>query len=273
MTSIDIQITSRNHAATLFKLPAISPTVTAWDIKEWKIKEGQCYSAGDVLLEIENNKIPVEVKAQDNGTLASIWKNDGSQNIQVGEVIGVLAENGDDIPSLEILEKGKSSSRESRSIEKPLFSQSDPTENISEPPNPVLSKPRADNAFVHSPAVMHLLREYSITDPSRIIATGPNGRILKGDVLAHIGKINESTPKSLTDAFCKLSKLDLRNIKAVEPNLIKSTVTREKAEGTRNDTNKTAFEKSILKIIDVEIDLSKVEKLAEKISGMHLLEY
>jgi len=145
-----------------------------------------------------------------------------------------------------------------------LFSsQSKRTENISEPSKPVFSKSHlTDNTLVQSPAVLHLLRKNNITDVSKITATGPNGRILKGDVLAHIGKIDESTPRSLNDTFSKLSKLDVSNIKAAQPKPTTSIVNKETTKEVGNDTS----ESSILKTINVEINLSMVEKLAVKLS-------
>jgi hypothetical protein len=50
-----------------------------------------------------------------------------------------------------------------------------------------------------------------------IPATGPNGRLLKGDVLAFLDQISPSYPKELASRFTKLSHLDLSNIKVAPP--------------------------------------------------------
>ena len=46
--------------------------MTEGNIASWKIKEGDSFSAGDVLLEIETDKAQMDVEAQDDGILAKI---------------------------------------------------------------------------------------------------------------------------------------------------------------------------------------------------------
>src|SRR5277367_1469745 len=85
-----------------FTMPAMSPTMTEGNIASWKVKEGDSFSTGDVLLEIETDKATMDVEAQDDGIMAKIFAPDGSKNVQVGTRIAVLADEGDDISSLEI---------------------------------------------------------------------------------------------------------------------------------------------------------------------------
>lgn len=58
-----------------------------------------------------------------------------------------------------------------------------------------------------------------LEEADKIPATGPNGRLLKGDVLAYVGRINESQPMELSKRFDKLAHLDLSNIKLASPKL------------------------------------------------------
>ncbi len=83
-------------------MPALSPTMTEGNIATWRVKEGEKFSAGDVLLEIETDKATMDVEAQEDGILMKIMQGDGSKSVQVGSRIAVLAEEGDDISSLEI---------------------------------------------------------------------------------------------------------------------------------------------------------------------------
>lgn len=50
----------------------MSPTMTEGGIAAWKVKEGDAFAAGDVLLEIETDKATIDVEAQDDGVLAKI---------------------------------------------------------------------------------------------------------------------------------------------------------------------------------------------------------
>lgn len=65
--------TSANRLAiTRFNLPAMSPTMTEGTIHQWKKKEGDSFSAGDVLLELETDKAQIDVEAAEDGVLAKI---------------------------------------------------------------------------------------------------------------------------------------------------------------------------------------------------------
>ena len=70
-------------------------------------------------------------------------------------------------------------------------------------------------ACTPSPSGAHLIREHKIfeADVSAINATGPKGLLLNGDVLAYLGKINETYLKELEGRIHELGKLDLTNIK------------------------------------------------------------
>ncbi|KAJ5864474.1 Pyruvate dehydrogenase complex component Pdx1 [Penicillium soppii] len=70
-------------------------------------------------------------------------------------------------------------------------------------------------AYPLYPSVAQLLREKGIpkSDVSKIPASGPKGRLLKGDVLAYIGKIASDYPATQAATLAKLTHLDLSNIK------------------------------------------------------------
>lgn len=50
-----------NAAITEFKLPAMSPTMTEGSVGEWKFKEGEAFSASDVLMTVETDKGAVQL--------------------------------------------------------------------------------------------------------------------------------------------------------------------------------------------------------------------
>ena len=60
------------RATQNFTMPAMSPTMTEGNIASWKVKEGDTFSTGDVLLEIETDKAQMDVEAQDDGIVAKI---------------------------------------------------------------------------------------------------------------------------------------------------------------------------------------------------------
>src|SRR5437016_2402319 len=118
-------------------MPALSPTMTEGNISSWRVKEGDSFSAGDVLLEIATDKASMDVEAQDDGILAKITQPDGSKGVKVGSRIGVIAEPGDDLNSLEIPEKDASTTPQKKDASKPEPSK----ESKSQEEAPPTSKP------------------------------------------------------------------------------------------------------------------------------------
>ena len=76
-------------------MPALSPTMTEGNIAKWIKKVGDEVVSGDIIAEVETDKATMEVEAIDEGKLASIIFPDGSENVQVNKLIGVIALEGD----------------------------------------------------------------------------------------------------------------------------------------------------------------------------------
>src|ERR1700730_2028152 len=81
-------------------MPALSPTMEKGNVARWLKKEGDKIKAGDVLAEIETDKATMEVEAVDEGVLAKILVPEGTADVPVNDVIGVIAGEGDDTRSV-----------------------------------------------------------------------------------------------------------------------------------------------------------------------------
>ena len=102
MRHVAFHASRRDAAASNYLMPALSPTMTEGNIATWRVKEGDSFTAGDVILEIETDKATMDVEAQDDGKLFKIMQGDGAKGVQVGERIAVMAEENDDLSSLEV---------------------------------------------------------------------------------------------------------------------------------------------------------------------------
>ncbi len=67
------------------------------NLAKWLVKEGDKVAAGDVIAEIETDKATMEVEAVDEGTIAKIVVQAGTENVKVNELIAILAEEGEDV--------------------------------------------------------------------------------------------------------------------------------------------------------------------------------
>jgi pyruvate dehydrogenase E2 component (dihydrolipoamide acetyltransferase) len=83
------------------KMPALSPTMEEGTLAKWLVKEGDQVKSGDIMAEIETDKATMEFEAVDEGTIAKILIAEGTDNVKVGAVIAILAEEGEDAASVE----------------------------------------------------------------------------------------------------------------------------------------------------------------------------
>ncbi len=81
-------------------MPALSPTMEKGNLAKWLKKEGDVIKSGDVLAEIETDKATMEVEAVDEGVLAKIMVPEGSADVPVNQVIGLIVEEGEDASAL-----------------------------------------------------------------------------------------------------------------------------------------------------------------------------
>ncbi len=81
-------------------MPALSPTMEKGNLAKWLKKEGDVIKSGDVLAEIETDKATMEVEAVDEGVLAKIMVPEGSADVPVNQVIGLIIEEGEDASAI-----------------------------------------------------------------------------------------------------------------------------------------------------------------------------
>merc|ERR550539_1056501 len=78
------------------KMPSLSPTMTEGTIVKWCFKEGDKIGAGDVLCEIQTDKAVVAMEVDDDCVLAKILVPADKPGIQVGSLIALTVEEGED---------------------------------------------------------------------------------------------------------------------------------------------------------------------------------
>ncbi|WWC70522.1 pyruvate dehydrogenase complex dihydrolipoamide acetyltransferase [Kwoniella pini CBS 10737] len=224
LVSRSLRTSAPCSALSKFSMPAMSPTMTEGGIASWKLKEGDSYAAGDVLVEIETDKATIDVEAQDDGILAKIIVNDGAKGIAVGEPIAIIGEEGDDLSGADKLasEGGESSAPPQKKEEDaPKEQQQESKKESSESKTPSLGTPADEtkygsgNAgtegqkvpelvgqgekpkFFASPLARKIALEKGIP-LSEIKGTGPEGRIVKADVEKYKGGSSSSAATTPT---------------------------------------------------------------------------
>jgi len=163
------------------KVPTLPESVPDATLLEWKKNVGSPVIRDEILVELETDKVVLEVIAPQNGVLQEILKQNGQQ-VQASDVIAKLNTELDE-DSGKIQDKGVNTDG------------ADPAVAASSGDKPTQGK-HAEPANVSmdlSPAVRKLVAEHN-PDLKAIAGTGRDGRITKGDVLAHLE--NQKVPSS-----------------------------------------------------------------------------
>ena len=144
------------------KVPALGESVTEAEVAKWFKAVGEAVDADEPLVELETDKVTLEVNAPAAGVLAEIVAGEGAE-VEVGAVLGRIDETGATVAAAP-----------ARPEPAPEPEPEPEPEPAPEPVAPPLS-----------PAVRKLVAEHEL-DPAAIEGTGKDGRLLKADVEAHL---------------------------------------------------------------------------------------
>ncbi|BBJ31184.1 dihydrolipoyllysine-residue succinyltransferase component of 2-oxoglutarate dehydrogenase complex [Rickettsia asiatica] len=203
-------------------VPSLGESVTEATIAKWYKKEGDSVQTDELLLEIETDKVTLEVNAPCNGTIGKISKTDGA-NVAVGEEIGEITEGAAANTAGTNNESAKAQIATQPTSEKPV------------------EKPAVANNTL-APSVQKLVTENKL-DPNNIKGTGRDGRITKGDVLATI-----NTTPAATSAPT-ISKSNEDRVQRVRMSRLRKTIAQRLKDSQNTAATLTTFN---------EIDMSKV---------------
>ena len=162
-------------------MPALSPTMEEGTLAKWLVKEGDQVSSGAILAEIETDKATMEFEAVDEGTIGKILVGEGTECVKVNTPIAVLLEEGESADAL-----ATAPAPAPKAEEKAAQPAAQPEPAASSGPPAAKSAPAAasggDRVFA-SPLARRIAAEKGL-DLAAIKGSGPNGRIVKSDVVS-----------------------------------------------------------------------------------------
>ncbi|NXP51044.1 ODPX protein, partial [Heliornis fulica] len=173
-------------------MPALSPTMEEGNIVKWLKKEGETVNAGDALCEIETDKAVVTMESNDDGILAKILVEEGSKNVRLGSLIGLLVEEGQDWKQVEIPANGIDPS--SLVSPSPALTSAHAGPSVSSPPK--LEHQPSKLEVRLSPAARNILETHGL-DPSKVTPSGPRGIFTKEDALKLLQEKQKGKPIEL----------------------------------------------------------------------------
>ncbi|KFQ25417.1 hypothetical protein N332_11272, partial [Mesitornis unicolor] len=173
-------------------MPALSPTMEEGNIVKWLKKEGETVNAGDALCEIETDKAVITMESSDDGILAKILVGEGSKNVRLGSLIGLLVEEGQDWKQVEIPADGSDPSSLAPPVTVPTSTP--PAPSVSAPPK--LEHQPGKLQVRLSPAARNILETHGL-DPSNTAPSGPRGIFTKEDALKLLQEKQKGKPSEL----------------------------------------------------------------------------
>ncbi|MDF2716215.1 MAG: dihydrolipoamide succinyltransferase, partial [Paenibacillus sp.] len=159
------------------KIPEMGESITEGAIAKWLVKVGDAVNQGDMLLELETDKVNLEVNAERSGVVAEIRKSEGDV-VQVGEIVGTIQEGA--AASSGGQPAGTQLAEDAELIR--TASATPPAPAPASVPVPAAEQ-ESGAAFTASPSVRKLARERGI-DLQSVVPADPNGRIHRNEVSA-----------------------------------------------------------------------------------------
>ncbi|CEF39808.1 2-oxoglutarate dehydrogenase complex dihydrolipoyllysine-residue succinyltransferase [Acetobacter tropicalis] len=159
------------------KVPTLGESVTTATIAKWLKKAGDTVAADEPIVELETDKVSVEVSAPQAGVLGAEVAKEGDE-VEVGALLTTL-EPGAGAPK---------AAAKSAPAEKPAEKKAAPAASApAAAPAPAKAAPEVDAAAA-LPAARKLMAENSLSAEQVGSGTGLNGRITKGDVLGFLSQ-------------------------------------------------------------------------------------
>ena len=169
------------------KVPVLSESVSDATLAQWHKKVGEFVKRDENLVDLETDKVMLEVVAPHDGVLAEIKRESGDV-VGSGEVLALIDSEAE--------QPAEEAAPEEKAEEAPAKE---------EKAEPVAAKEEAQPAAAmnFSPAVRKLIVEHKL-DPSAIAGTGRDGRITKADVLKHIEQASQPAPAVATSPMTEV---------------------------------------------------------------------
>jgi 2-oxoglutarate dehydrogenase E2 component (dihydrolipoamide succinyltransferase) len=180
-------------------VPVLGESITEATVSKWLKSEGESVEADEPIVELETDKVNLEVPSPVSGVLSEINSKDGTV-VEVGALLGSVSENGSGAVKKEIIKKIEPTVAENNVVnlevpkkEPKIFDEGSEEKNSVEEPLILTNEVKEDINLENkeenqtlSPAVRKIVVENKI-DIQSVKGSGKDGRILKGDLISLMG--------------------------------------------------------------------------------------
>lgn len=225
------------------KVPEMGESITEAIIGEWLKKVGDYVEKDDVIVELETDKISVELPAPESGVIVEL-KFETDDTVGIGDVVAIIdpSQGG---AAVDTAKAEAPKSNDAPAQEAPAA--------------------KSNEDIVMTPAVRRLVEEHGL-DVASIPATGPNGRLLKGDVLAYIESSTSkpSKPAQKEAPAAPLAPAPEQREERVRMSKLRQTIAKRLVEAQQTAAMLTTFN---------EVDMSAVMELRKQYKDAYIKKY
>ena len=176
-------------------VPVLGESITEATVAKWLKQEGDTVEADEAIVELETDKVNLEVPSPIDGVLSEINSKDG-ETVEVGALLGTISQNGTQPSEKKIITKIEPKKTENNVVNLEIKKEVPKVFKEPEEEEPLIltnevKEDKADssnqNNEILSPAVRKIVVENKI-DLKKVTGSGKEGRILKGDLISMMGE-------------------------------------------------------------------------------------
>ena len=176
-------------------VPVLGESITEATVAKWLKKEGDAVAADEAIVELETDKVNLEVPSPIDGVLSEINSKDG-ETVEVGALLGSISQNGSQPAEKKIITKIEPKKTENNVVNLEIKKEVPKVFKEPEEEEPLIltnevKEEKTDssnkNNEILSPAVRKIVVENKI-DLKKVSGSGKEGRILKGDLISMMGE-------------------------------------------------------------------------------------
>ena len=242
-------------------VPEVGESIVDARIAKWLRHEGDVVAAGDPLVELETDKIDLEVSAPQAGVLSRIAHGDGA-DVKVGEVLGVIEDGGADAGSGQrSAESGKPGAGAGANANASAGADANANANAkakakTPPPKAESPKPEAEDRQPKATPAARNVAQQNDVDLKRVQGSGAAGRVMRKDVEAVAKPAPKPEPRPLTPVREERRQNgDARSEERVRMSKRRATIARRLVEVQSTAAMLTTFN---------EVDMSAIQSVRER---------
>lgn len=176
-------------------VPVLGESITEATVAKWLKKEGDTVVADEAIVELETDKVNLEVPSPIDGVLSEINSKDG-ETVEVGALLGMISQNGAQPSEKKIITKIEPKKTENNVVNLEIKKEAPKVFKEPEEEEPLVltnevkeekTNSSNKNNEILSPAVRKIVVENKI-DLKKVSGSGKEGRVLKGDLISMMGE-------------------------------------------------------------------------------------